>query len=311
MILVYAYLLDLVLGDPERFPHPVRLMGKWITFLEKVTRKNFKGPRAEIFGGVFLWFSVVFPSYIVTHLILAGSKALNEWFGYGISVFFAYTIIAIKDLHKETKRVMEGLGERLEVSRERLSRIVGRDTESLSEQQVLNALVETISENTSDGIIAPMFYLIIGGVPLAMAYKAVNTLDSMLGYKEEKYLRIGWFSARMDDGANFIPARITGLLIVLASFFLGLDWRNAFRILLRDGRNHPSPNAGIPEAATAGALGIKLGGTSYYFGKPYIKPTIGDGIKEIDRKSVKKALRIMHVSVLLMVLPGSLIIEIW
>jgi len=306
MILIYAYLLDLILGDPEGFPHPVRLMGRWITSLETVIRRRFKSSRAELIGGVLLWFCVILPSYIGTYLMLVSSKALNEWFGYVISIFLASTVIAIKDLHKEAKKVIKGLEEGLDVARQRLSRIVGRDTSSLSEEQVLRALIETISENTSDGIIAPMFYLIIGGVPLAMTYKAVNTLDSMLGYKEEKYLHIGWFSAKMDDGVNFIPARITGFLMLLASFFLRLDWKNGLRIMLRDGRKHPSPNAGIPEAAIAGVLGVKLGGPSYYFGKLYMKPFMGNGIKKIDREDVGNALKIMHLSALLMVMFGSL-----
>ncbi|MBU4345393.1 MAG: adenosylcobinamide-phosphate synthase CbiB, partial [Proteobacteria bacterium] len=184
----------------------------------------------------------------------------------------------------------------IEEARKRLSMIVGRDTEKLDEQGICRAVIETVSENLSDGIIAPMFYLALGGLPLAMAYKAVNTLDSMVGYKNDRYGDIGWFSAKMDDMFNWIPARFTGLIIVAASFVLRYNWRDSWKIMRRDGQNHSSPNSGMPEAAAAGALNIQLGGKIQYFGKISHKPTIGDRIKEIDRDDVKKAWVIMFFS---------------
>ncbi|MBI5894054.1 MAG: cobalamin biosynthesis protein CobD, partial [Deltaproteobacteria bacterium] len=177
-----------------------------------------------------------------------------------------------------------------------------RETQNLSEQEIYRAVVETVSENTSDGIIAPLFYLAIGGPALALAYKDVNTLDSMVGYKNEKYKNLGWFSAKMDDAANYIPARLTALLMIISSFLLRLDWKNSLKIVWRDSRNHASPNAGWPEAAVAGALNCQLGGDNYYFGSLVKKHLIGDKISILDKYMVKKTIRIMHLTAILFII---------
>jgi len=222
-------------------------------------------------------------------------------FGVIITVLLASLTLATKSLYNESKVVLNALNRGdIEEARKSLSMIVGRDTDSLDEKEICRAVIETVSENLSDGIIAPMFYLAIGGVPLAMAYKAINTLDSMVGYNNERYADIGWFSAKMDDIWNWIPARLTGFIIILAAFILRLNWMDSWRVMRRDGRNHSSPNSGIPEAAAAGAMNIQLGGKIQYFGKITNKPTIGDRIKETGRDDVKKAWIIMFFSSLLM-----------
>ena len=199
----------------------------------------------------------------------------------------------------------------LDGARNELSCLVGRDTSSLDEKGITRALLETVAENTSDGVIAPLFYLAIGGPPLAMAYKAINTLDSMVGYKNEKYLYFGRASARLDDIANYIPARITAILLAVAAFILRKDWRRAWRITLRDSGNHPSPNSGYPEAAVAGALGRRLGGLSYYGGMPSNKPFIGDDAGEFQVRDVREAGRLMLMTSALMVLISIVVLSIW
>src|SRR3990172_3205083 len=275
----FAYLLDLILGDPKWLPHPVRWIGSYIAFLEGKIRRFATPPApplvkggegegwSEKVGGVFLFLIVVGTVFGLVWFLLYFSFLI-------FSIFLAYTTLSIKSLHQEAYGVVgeiekvsppplpsplagEGwVGGHLDRARERLSNIVGRDTQNLSEEEIYRAVVETIAENTSDGIIAPFFYLAIGGPALALAYKAVNTLDSMVGYKNERYKNFGWFSARMDDIANFTPARITALLMVIASFILRFNLSGSLKIIWRDSRNHPSPNAGYPEAAVAGALGL-------------------------------------------------------
>ena len=231
-------------------------------------------------------------------------------FGAIITVLLTSLTLATRSLYDESKIVLNALNRgNIEEARKNLSMIVGRDTENLDEKEIYRAVIETISENLSDGIIAPMFYLAIGGVPLAMAYKAVNTLDSMVGYKNASYRNIGWFSAKMDDIWNWIPARLTGLIIVAASFMLRFNWRDSWRIMRRDGQNQPSPNSGMSEAAAAGALNIQLGGKIQYFGKISHKPAIGDRIKEIDKEDVKKAWVIMFASSFFMAL--ACMIMLW
>jgi adenosylcobinamide-phosphate synthase len=230
-----------------------------------------------------------------------GCSVINPWFGAIITALLAFTTLATRSLFDESKGVIDALNNgNIVEARKKLSMIVGRDTKNLNEQEIYRAVIETVSENLSDGIVAPMFYLAIGGVPLAMAYKAVNTLDSMVGYKNERYRDIGCFSAKIDDIFNWIPARLTGIIIVLAAFILRLNWKNSWKIMRRDGRNHSSPNSGIPEAAAAGALAIQLGGKIQYFGEVSYKPTIGDRIKQTDRADVKKAWVIMFASSLAM-----------
>ncbi len=294
-----AYIIDIIIGDPRWFPHPVVIIGKAVRFLEgKIRRTSLIGRKK---GGIILCFAVVIPTFFITWGVVEGCLFVNALLGAIITVLFASMTLATRSLFDESKAVIDTLNNgNIVEARKKLSMIVGRDTENLDEQEICRAVIETVSENLSDGIVAPMFYLAIGGLPLAMAYKAVNTLDSMVGYKNDRYGDIGWFSAKMDDMLNWIPARLSVFLIVIASFILMYNWRNSWKIMRRDGQNHPSPNSGMPEAAAAGALNIQLGGKSRYFGKIYHKPAIGDRIKEIDRGDVKKAWVIMFASSLLM-----------
>jgi adenosylcobinamide-phosphate synthase len=292
-----AYIVDLIIGDPHRFPHPVVIIGKFVGFLERGMGGFIDKKKA----GIILWFTVVIPVYFITLGIVEGCFFINPLFGMIISVFLASLTLATKSLYDESKVVLNALNRgNMEEARKRLSMIVGRDTKDLNEEEILRAVIETVSENLSDGILTPMFYLTLGGVPLAMAYKAVNTLDSMVGYKNDEYRDIGCFSAKMDDMANLIPARLTGFIIIFSAFILRLNWRDSWRIMRRDGQNHSSPNSGISEAAVAGSLGIQLGGENRYFGEIVRKPTIGDKIKEIDKRDIKKAWVIMFTSSLLM-----------
>jgi adenosylcobinamide-phosphate synthase len=305
-----AYIIDIIIGDPRWFPHPVVIIGKAVRFLEgKIRRKISPNPplkkgglgRFKKKGGIILCFAVVIPVYFIAWGIVEGCFFINSLFGMIVTALLASMTLATRSLYDESNVVLNALnlGNIVE-ARKKLSMIVGRDTENLDEQGICRAVIETVSENLSDGIVAPMFYLALGGVPLAMAYKAVNTLDSMVGYKNERYADIGAFSAKMDDMFNWIPARLTGFIIVTVSFILRLNWRDSWKIMRRDGRNHSSPNSGVSEAAAAGALNIQLGGKSRYFGEIVRKPTIGDAAKKIDRSDVKKAWVIMFFSSFLM-----------
>lgn len=287
-----AVLLDLLLGDPRWLPHPVVATGKLISFLEKLLRRAIPNERL---GGVLLLLLTVGVTYGLAWGIVRGAKAIHPAAGVAVSALLGWSCLAARSLHGESKLVADALqrGD-LPEARWFLSRIVGRDTADLPEQEIWRGAVETVAENTSDGVIAPLLFLMVGGAPLALAYKAVNTLDSMVGYKNERYLRLGWASARFDDLVNLIPARLTGLLMALAAPLVGLSGRNAWRIMLRDGRNHSSPNSGIPEAAAAGALGVRLGGTNVYFGRPVAKPTIGDPLNPLDGAAWRGTVRLMY-----------------
>ncbi len=307
LVIIAAVVLDLLLGDPRWLPHPVVGMGRLISAGEKILRRLIRNERT---GGVLLLVSVVGATSLITYLLLKGANAANPYLGSALASILAWTCLAARSLHCESKLVADRLtvGD-LAGAREYLSRIVGRDTADLGEPEIWRALVETVAENTSDGIIAPLFYLMIGGPVLGLAYKAVNTLDSMVGYKNERYLRFGWASARLDDLANWLPARLTGLLMVGIAPLVGLSGKQAMRIMVRDGRNHSSPNSGIPEAATAGALGVRLGGTNRYFGQPVEKPTIGDPLRDLSRKSYQGAIRLMYGSTALMLFAwGGLVV---
>ena len=304
-ILIYGFILDLIIGDPRWMPHPVRWMGKYISGGEKFLRKIFPDNRwGHVMGGMILTMTLVCLAIAIPLLILWGATLLEpiilEKTGWVvdlsaiISVFMCWQTIACKDLKKETMAVYSSLvsGD-LPGARKNLSRVVGRDTLYLSEPAVCRAAVETVAENASDGVIAPMFFFAIGGAPLAFAYKAINTLDSMIGYKNEKYFFFGRYAAILDDIANFIPARITGILMVVASLVIQLNTKEAWRILRRDRKKHTSPNAGVPEAACAGALTVRLGGLSMYNFKPVDKPYIGDDTTEINKEHIKNANRLM------------------
>lgn len=291
-IILGAVALDLMLGDPRRLPHPVIGIGRFITWAEKFLRRAVPDERL---GGIILLIATVGVTTGSAWLVLRGAYLLHPLAGYITMLLLSWTCLAARSLYDESKLVADALAAGdLTGARQFLSRIVGRDTDQLNEPEIWRALVETVAENTSDGVIAPLLCLMIGGPLLGLAYKAVNTLDSMVGYKNEKYLRFGWASARFDDLANWLPARITGLLMVLVAPLVRSSLPDAWRIMRRDGRNHASPNSGIPEAAAAGALGVRLGGTNLYFGKPVIKPTIGDPLRTLTRDSWRGTVRLMY-----------------
>lgn len=303
VILILAFALDLAIGDPERLPHPVRWIGRLIAFLEGVIRRFTSTPAQERLGGCVLAVATVAAAYAGALILLYFAYRYSQPLFHLLSIYIVWTSIAARSLKKEADGVMSALKERgIAEARSRLSRIVGRDTEDLSEEEVMRAVVETVSENTSDGVVAPLFFLAIGGPPLMLAYKAVNTLDSMVGYRNPRYIDFGRFPARLDDAANFIPARLSSLFIVLASMILGYNWRDAYRISRRDGRKHPSPNSGLPEAAVAGALGIRLGGQARYGGRISEKPRIGDRLRAIDARAVSASVNIMYATAFLSVL---------
>jgi adenosylcobinamide-phosphate synthase len=295
--LISAYLLDIILGDPQRFPHPVRLIGRFIVFLENLFWRANSSPLSQKISGILLALIVVGSTFMATSFLIHWTGYFSQAASFILSILMGYFTLATRDLHVETRRVLKALeaGD-LARARQELSFLVGRDTAHLSEPEVIRALVETIAENLSDGVIAPLFYLGLGGPPWAMTYKAINTLDSMVGYKKERFRHMGWASARLDDAANFIPARLSGGLVVISAFLLGKPWRDSLEILRRDRRQHQSPNSAWPEAATAGALGVQLGGLNYYGGQPSPKPFIGNRKKDLDLGDVRDAWKILYFS---------------
>lgn len=296
-----AFAVDTVIGDPYWFPHPVRIIGGYINSFEKISRRVSKSDKGLKLMGVILALSTVFLTYTTVALILYLSKIVHNYVFIIANILFLWTSIAPKTLKVESMKVYFALRSgNIANARKLLSYIVGRDTNNLSEKEIAKGAVETVAENTSDGVIAPLIYMLLGGAPLALAYKAINTLDSMVGYKNEKYMNLGWASAKIDDAANFIPARLTGVLITLASGILCLDMKNSWRILLRDHSKHSSPNAGYPEAATAGALNIQLGGTNIYHGKLVEKPTIGDHGKDVSFEDIRVVNSLMYLSTVIL-----------
>ena len=300
-----AYVLDLIFGDPQNIIHPVQIIGKLISFGEKILLKE----KYKFFAGIILNLTVLSVTYGVNYIIFRSAK--NSGIVAIIEIYLMYTIFSVNSLAREGNRVYGILKEgNIEKARKDLSYLVSRDTGTMDEKMIIRSTMETISENTVDGIVAPMFYMFIGGLPLGMTYKAVNTLDSMVGYKNEKYMEFGKFSAKVDDVANFIPARITGIFIIIASFILRYDYKNSFKIFFRDRKNHSSPNSGHAEASVAGALGVQFGGRVSYFGKETEKPTIGDKIKDFELEDIKKNIKIMYVTSFLSLVIFSLIFGI-
>jgi len=315
LLFTLAYGLDWLIGDPEWAPHPVRWMGWLIQAGENFLRRFIRGSRAEFMGGVSL-------SLLVVGVFGLGSWFLLEWLGdrnktlaFIVALYLAFTTLATRSLLDEARAVRRLLLDSdLLGARRQVARIVGRDTQALDEPEVTRAVIETLAESASDGVIAPMFYLAIGGAPAALAYKAINTLDSMIGHRDARYEFFGKFAARLDDAANFIPARLTALLFVLAAWMLRLDRSGAWRVLLRDGARHKSPNAGRPEAAMAGALDARLGGTNYYDGEPHHGPRLGDAKRPLDDRALGAALEMTAYASLLMFvicLSARLLISYW
>ena len=295
--ILIAFILDLIFGDPKNILHPVQIIGKLIIFLENKFYKLGKNnrDRAMLFGAI-LSIIVVISTFFAMFIISLLSKNYKTIFTI-IEIYLMYTVFSVKSLAREGKRVYKilKLGN-LKVAREKLSYLVSRDTEKMDKLMIIRSTMETISENMVDGVIAPMFYMFLGGLPLVMAYKAINTLDSMVGYKNERYARFGMFSAKLDDVANFIPARISGIFITTASYILRYNYKNAWKIFKRDRKNHASPNSAHPESAVAGALGVQFGGKVSYFGKEVKKPTIGDKLKEFRLDDIKKNILLMYMT---------------
>lgn len=297
-VCLIGMILDWIFGDPVWLYHPVRIIGKWISFLEKILRK-FAGDQEGnekklLIAGGILWILVVLASAAVPMGILYLAEKISPCAAFVLECFWCYQLLAARSLGKESKKVYKKLmQDDLSGARLAVSMIVGRDTEQLTVEGVTKAAVETVAENTNDGVIAPLIYMLIGGPILGFVYKAVNTMDSMLGYKNEKYLYFGRVAAKMDDVAGFIPARISALLMILASCLLGMDGKNALWIWKRDRRKHASPNAAQTEAVCAGALQVQLAGDAWYFGKKHEKDTIGDPIRNIEPKDILRSEKLM------------------
>jgi adenosylcobinamide-phosphate synthase len=301
LLFMLAYALDWLIGDPEWAPHPVRWMGRLIRIGEHFLRRFIRRPRAEFIGGLSLSLFIVGVFGPGGWLLLENLGGRNKTMAFVVALYLAVTTLATRSLLDEARAVRRLLlSSDLVAARRQVARIVGRDTQELDEPEVTRAVIETLAESASDGVVAPMFYLAIGGAPAALAYKAINTLDSMIGHRDERYEYFGKFAARLDDAANFIPARLTALLFVLAAWMLRLDWRGAWRVLWRDAAKHKSPNAGRPEAAMAGALDVRLGGTNYYDGEPHHGPRLGDAKRPLDDLALRYALRITACASLLM-----------
>ena len=293
LALVMGFGIDLILGDPEWLYHPVRAIGAYISFMEKRLRARGGNLRKS---AVFLTASTVLLTAAAVALLLFLLGLLGRWPRLIGMALLDWLGIAVTSMAKEARGVNKALAKGLEAGRKQVARIVGRDTDSLSEEEVVKATVETVAENTTDGVISPLVYAALGGPVLLWAFKAASTLDSMVGYMDEKYRDIGWSSARLDDVLNFVPARLTALIMVAASFLTGLDAKNALRVVKRDHANHKSPNCAWSEAAAAGALHIQLGGTHTYFGKPVEKPTIGDNDRPAERGDISRANGLLYVT---------------
>ena len=298
LVLVLGFIIDLILGDPSHLPHPIVLIGKLISALEKGIRDIFpKSKEGERIGGLLLAVLVPGISFFLPFFILRIAGHFSYPLKLALEVLWCWQILAARTLAREGKMVFEKvMSSDLAAARKQVGRIVGRDTAELSMKGVIKACVETIAESTSDGVIAPMFFMAIGGIPLGFLYKAVNTLDSMVGYKNERYRYFGTCSARLDDILNFIPARITAILMILVSAPLGFDYKSAFKVWKRDRLKHLSPNSGNPEAVVAGALGIALGGDAFYFGELHRKAVLGDDKKSPEAEDINRAIKLMYGS---------------
>lgn len=296
-VMTCGFLLDAVIGDPENFPHPVRLIGKSISGLEKRMRDPGDSPGVQRAKGGVLALTVVLGTYGAAEGITRAARGLHPAVGFAAETVLACYCLAARNLRDASMKVEKRLAAGdTEGARQAVSMIVGRDASVLDAAGIARAAVETVAENTADGVIAPLFYMAIGGAPLAAAYKAVNTLDSMLGYKNEKYRYFGTVSARLDDAAGFLPARISGLLITAAAYLTGMDGRNAWKIFKRDRMKHASPNSAQSESAMAGALDLRLAGDAKYFGEWVHKPYIGDPIREIEPEDIRRANVLMYTA---------------
>lgn len=304
--IVASYITDLVFGDPQWFPHPVRLIGKLISYFERIRNGN-NGKTVQRFYGALTVIGIVAVSGICAYAIIELATKFHPFAGRLAWIFVAYTTLATRDLVMHAYAVWKMLSiEDIGAARKKLSLMVGRDTQELSREEIVRATVETVAESTTDGIVTPLFYLFLGGPVLAVMFKAISTLDSMIGHKSEKYLYFGWCAAKLDTIANFIPARITGLLIPIAALFCGKDFAGSLRIMFRDGRKQDSLNSAVSEAAMAGALGIQLGGACNYSGRIVKHPYLGQQRRPVSISLIKEAVLISIASSLLMLVAGIL-----
>lgn len=307
--LVLAAGLDLIMGDPRGLPHPVRAMGQVIAWCDDHVREICRSSLSLRLAGVIIALGLPAVVYLLVHWMVVEAGAVAEWLGLVMTIGLASSTLAGRDLWDHVQAVKKPLQQGdLIGACQAVAMIVGRDTQELSESEVVRATVETVAESTADGVIAPLFYLVIGGPPLALAYKAVNTLDSMVGHRDERHIDFGWASARLDDLANWIPARLAAVLLLLATCPVTLKLNRmicGWHVLRRDGGNHPSPNSGRPEAAMAGALGVQLGGTNYYDGIANERPTLGDGRRALVVGDITLAAQLMGVASLLGVMIGA------
>lgn len=303
MAFFFGFLLDLIFGDPYWLPHPIRLIGSLIAALDRKllgnSEENHKNHKTEFYRGIALVILVLLVVVAAAAGLLFGSYQLHPYVGVVVEIIMTYQILAVKCLKVESMKVYDCLKQKhLPEARKAVSMIVGRDTDVLDEIGVAKAAIETVAENTSDGVIAPMLYLVLGGPVLGFFYKAVNTMDSMVGYKNDRYLYFGRAAAKLDDVVNFIPARISAYLMILSAFIGGraYDGKRAFRIYRRDRRNHASPNSAQTESACAGALGIQLAGDASYFGKIVKKPYIGDAVRMVEFEDIKRINHLMYLT---------------
>ena len=310
IVAVVAFLTDALLGDPRSKIHPVVLIGNLISLLEKILRREQDSPSTKIFKGGILVCVVVAVNFFVGLSVEIFTEELPSLaakiFLQAFVLSFMISPRTLADAAREIYFLLER--ENLERAREKVGWIVGRDTQNLNEAEVARATIETVAENTVDGIISPLFFFAVGGLPLAVAYRAINTMDSMLGYKNEKYFYFGRVAARLDDVANFIPARLTALLFIGAAFILKLDYKNAFDMMKRDAKKHPSPNGGWAEATVAGALNIRLGGVNYYFGEPHFRAYMGEPIENLEAVHILGAIRMMYTATILFLVTAYFIL---
>lgn len=310
LAIICGFILDLLIGDPEQLTHPVVIMGKCISFLEKKLRAAFpKTEKGELKAGTVMAAIMVLGTLTVTVLISCIAFRIHIILFFIVQTIMCWQAVAVRDLRKESMGVYKYLEPDLDIikARKQVSRIVGRDTQELTETGVTKAVVETIAENFSDGIVCPLFYMMIGGGPLALTYKAINTMDSMVGYKNDRYLYFGRTAAHMDDAAGYIPSRLAAIFWVAAAAFTGNDWRNSFRIWRRDRRKSPSPNSAQTESACAGSLGVELLGPAYYFGVLHDKEPIGDPTRPIAPGDILKTIEMMYMASMLCCGVGLLI----
>lgn len=307
MDILLGFILDTIIGDPYKLPHPIRWIGSFISILEKLCRKIAKSNTMLMILGAILVFIVIFVSGGITLLVLK-LASFNKYAYLIVSSVICYYMLAGKSLKTESMKVYKAFENNdTEGARKAVSMIVGRDTQSLTKEGIIKAAVETVAENSSDGVVAPLIYMLIFGPVGGVVYEAVNTMDSMIGYVEEKYFYIGKFAAKLDDVLNYIPARISGILVIISAFILRYDYKNAFRIFKRDRRKHASPNSAQTESAMAGALGVQLAGDATYFGVVHKKPYIGDKKREIENEDIKRANDIMYTMTIICLVVGLVI----